>query len=150
MRKLYFAAALYTLLGLAAGLYYRDLTKAHDFTGRTELAVTHTHLLALGTLFLLIVIALEKQFALSETKTFPWFFWTYNAGVLWTTVFMTIHGTLTVLGQEVSAVISGLAGLGHILLTAGFLLFFICLYRPVTSQSDRAHSTPVHQSHQAI
>lgn len=47
MIRLYYSAALYTVLGLAAGLYYRELTKAQDFVGDTQLSVVHTHLLAL-------------------------------------------------------------------------------------------------------
>ena len=82
MKQLYCAVVLYTVLGLVAGLFYRDFTKAHNFTGKTELAVTHTHLLALGTLFFLIVIGLEKQFTLSSGGLYRWFFWTYNVGVL--------------------------------------------------------------------
>lgn len=144
MKRLYLAAVFYTVLGLVAGLGYREITKIKHFTGTTQLAVTHTHLLALGTLFMLIVLVLEKQFALSESKVFGWFFWTYNAGVVWTVVFMTVHGVMTVLGHEVGEAVSGLAGLGHILLTAGFGLFFVCLYRPVTaaqSSSSRASAT---------
>lgn len=101
------------MLGLAAGLFYRDFTKAHNFTGKTELAVTHTHLLALGTLFFLIVIRLEKQFTLSSGGLYRWFFWTYNVGVLWTVTIMTIIGIRTVLGHSESGPLSHLAGGGH-------------------------------------
>ena len=60
MNRLYYSAVLYTLLGLAAGLYYRELTKAQDFVGDSQLSVVHTHLLALGMLFFLVVLALER------------------------------------------------------------------------------------------
>lgn len=45
MKKLYYSAVIYTVLGLLAGLFYRELTKAQDFTGDTQLSVLHTHLL---------------------------------------------------------------------------------------------------------
>lgn len=131
MKQLYFAAALYTALGLVAGLFYRSFTEANDFTGKTELAVTHTHLLALGTLFFLIVIGLEKQFTLSSGRLYRWFFRTYNVGVLWTVTMMTIIGIRTVQGHSESKPLAELAGAGHVLMTVGFTLFFICLYRPV-------------------
>jgi len=137
MKKLYYAAVLYTALGLVAGLFYRDFTKAHNFTGKTELAVTHTHLLALGTLFFLIVIGLEKQFTLSSGGLYRWFFWTYNIGVLWAVTAMTIIGIRTVQGHSESTPLSELAGAGHILMTVGFALFFACLYRPVNAAHQK-------------
>jgi cbb3-type cytochrome oxidase subunit 1 len=136
MKQLYYATTLYTVLGLVAGFFYREFTKAHNFTGKTELAVTHTHLLALGTLFFLIVLALEKQFALSSQRLFGWFFWTYNVGVLWTVAIMTAIGMRTVLGRSESDLLAHLAGGGHILLTVGLTLFFVCLYRPVTARRE--------------
>ena len=68
MIRLYYSAALYTVLGLVAGLYYRELTKAQDFVGDTQLSVVHTHLLALGMLFFLVMLALEKAFTLSDSR----------------------------------------------------------------------------------
>ncbi|WP_053914341.1 DUF2871 domain-containing protein [Streptomyces sp. SCSIO 75703] len=127
MKKLYYSAVLYTVLGLAAGLYYRELTKAQDFTGDTQLAVVHTHLLTLGTLVFLITIALQKTLNLTRGQFFSAFFWTYHAGLLLTTALMTVHGTLTVLGEDSGAAISGMAGLGHILLTVALVFFFLCL-----------------------
>lgn len=127
--RLYRAAAICTGLGLVAGLYYRELTVARHFTGRTELAVVHTHLLALGTLFFLVVIPVEKEFVLSRSRAYGWFFWTYTLGLIWTVAMMTVIGTISVLGHPVTDAISGLAGLGHILLTIGFVFFFIALHK---------------------
>ncbi|MFE0024462.1 DUF2871 domain-containing protein [Amycolatopsis sp. NPDC059021] len=132
MKKLYWSVVAYTALGLLAGLYYRELTKANDFTGDTQLSVVHTHLLALGTLFFLIVVGLEKLFTLSaHRKLFAWFFWLYNVGTLWTVAFLVVHGTLTVLGKNSGAAIAGMAGLGHILLSAGLVVFLILLHRGI-------------------
>ncbi|MDR3079562.1 MAG: DUF2871 domain-containing protein, partial [Streptomyces sp.] len=50
MRKSYYAAHVYMITGVVSGLFYREFTKAKDFTGETQLAVIHTHLLALGML----------------------------------------------------------------------------------------------------
>jgi nitric oxide reductase large subunit len=127
MKKLYNAALLYTILGLAGGLFYRTLTHANDFTGSTQLAVVHTHFLVLGMLFFLGVILFERAFALSQSKLFNWFFWTYNVGLLWTAGFLTFNGTNTVLGNSVSPAIAGMSGGGHILLTVALILFFLCL-----------------------
>ncbi|MFI1917228.1 DUF2871 domain-containing protein [Nocardia sp. NPDC020380] len=138
MKQLYYSAVGYTALGLVSGLFYRNFTEAHHFNGRTELAVTHTHLLALGTLFFLIVIGLEKQFALSRSRAFLWFLWVYNAGVLWTVLCMALIGIRTVLGDDESDPLAEMAGAGHIMLTVGFGLFFVCLYGPVKAADRRS------------
>ncbi|MFE3454182.1 DUF2871 domain-containing protein [Nonomuraea sp. NPDC059194] len=129
MKKLYYSAFVYMILGVASGLYYRDLTKLNDFTGETQLAVVHTHLLVLGMVFFLALMLFERAFQLSQNKLFGWFFWTYQAGLILTAGMLTLHGTMTVLGKETGPAIAGIAGLGHILLTVALVLFFLCLRR---------------------
>lgn len=131
MQKLFYAAFAYMIVGVASGLFFREFTKANDFPAGefTQLGLAHTHLLTLGFIVLLIVLALEKIFGLSRSKLFNWFFWVYNAGVVVTSAMLIWHGSLTVLGQEAGGMISGIAGLGHILLTAGMVLFFLALRR---------------------
>lgn len=133
MRKLYVAAAFYLLVGVASGLFYRELTKLTGWPeGQpTQLGVAHTHLLTLGFIVLLIVLVLEKVFAISHSRLFPWFFWIYNAGVILTSGMLVLHGSLTVLGMESSKAIAGIAGTGHILVTAGLILLMLALRKPV-------------------
>ncbi|WP_377272929.1 DUF2871 domain-containing protein [Peterkaempfera sp. SMS 1(5)a] len=127
MRKILNTAHIYMIIGVVSGLYSRELTKAEDFTGDTQLDVVHTHVLALGMLFFLIVLVLEKQFTLTSSALFGWFFWIYNIGLAVTVGMMTLHGTLTVLGHSSGEAIAMVAGLGHILLTAGLILLFVTL-----------------------
>lgn len=134
--KLYYATLAYLVLGLASGLFYREFTKANDFTaadGFTQLAVVHTHLLTLGVIVLLIVLVLEKVFALSKSKTFSWFFWIYNLGLVVSVAAMAVNGMLHVLGEEPSKALAGISGSGHILLTAGLILLFVALGKQVTA-----------------
>ena len=140
MKKLYYATLLYTILGLAGGLFYRTLTHANDFTGDTQLAVVHTHFLVLGMVVFLIVILFEKAFALSQHGLFNWFFWTYNVGLIWTAGFMTFNGTNTVLGNPTSDALAGISGMGHILLTIALILFFVCL-RPALFGTQEGQAT---------
>lgn len=136
MRRLLTASFAYMLAGVLAGLFYREFTKLNDFPDGepTQLGVAHTHLLTLGFLVLLIVLALEKVFAISRSRRlFGWFFWLYNAGVILTCAMLVWHGTLTVLGQESTGMIAGISGLGHILVTAGLIVFFIALRRAVSA-----------------
>ncbi|MEV0399341.1 DUF2871 domain-containing protein [Actinoallomurus sp. NPDC050550] len=138
MKKIYNAAHLYMIIGLVSGFYYREVTKIKHFTGESQLGLVHTHVLALGMLFFLIVLMLEKQFALSTGKLFGWFFWIYNAGLAVTVAMMTVHGTLTVLGHGSGDAIALVAGLGHILLTVGLILFFIALGKRIPARREIA------------
>lgn len=136
MRRLYLAAIAYAGLGLAGGLFYRELTHATGFTGHTQLAVVHTHLLALGMLLMLIVLALDAALGLSGSRSFSWFFTSYNAGLLITTGALTWHGILQVFGQQGGAAIAGIAGLGHILLTVGIVCLLVSLRAPLRNRLD--------------
>ncbi|MCP9208625.1 DUF2871 domain-containing protein [Streptomyces cucumeris] len=127
VRASYYAAHTYMITGVVSGLFYREFTKLNDFTGETQLAVIHTHLLALGMLGFLIVLALDKQFRLSGTRLFTNFFWFYNAGIAVTVGMMGVHGCLTVLDDDVPVVVPAVAGAGHILLTVGLILLFVLL-----------------------
>ncbi|MCO7176736.1 DUF2871 domain-containing protein [Sporolactobacillus kofuensis] len=127
MRKLYYAALAYMIAGLLSGIYFRELTKATGFHGETMLSILHTHLLILGMFFFLIVIALEKLYSLTNNRLFTLFFWTYNVGVIWTITLMAVHGTRDVLHLPSGPAISGMAGMGHIILSIALVLFFIIL-----------------------
>ena len=147
MKKLFYSAFAYMVIGVLSGLFYREYTKGKDFTGGTQLSIVHTHLLTLGFIVLLIVLILEKQFALSESKLFNWFFWTYNVGLVLTAAIMVVHGILQVNGTtEVSGAIPGIAGVGHIVITAGMVLLFLALRNRIfgaTAAKDAATPTPL-------
>lgn len=131
MRRLYIASFAYMVAGVLSGLFYREFTKINDFPegAPTQLGLVHTHLLTLGFIVLLVVVVLEKVFALSRSRLFGWFFWLYNAGVVLTAAMLIWHGILTVLGEESGKMIAGIAGTGHMLLTAGMILLFLALGR---------------------
>lgn len=135
LKLLFHNAFAYMALGVASGLFYREFTKGNDFgEGEfTQLAVVHTHLLTLGFVVLLIVLALEKLFGLSRSRLFGWFLWIYNAGIVLTAGAMVWHGMLTVLGEPSSAMIAGIAGLGHMLLTAALVLLFLAMRRVISA-----------------
>lgn len=134
MRRLYLAAISYAALGLAGGLAYREITHARGFTGYTQLALVHTHLLALGMLVMLIVLALDVSLGLSGSRSFSWFFTTYNAGLVITAAALTWHGLLQVLGQDAGPAIAGIAGLGHILLTIGIGCLLAAINKPLRAR----------------
>ncbi len=129
MKKLYNAALVYAILGLAAGFFVRlYVDQVKHFDGQTQLHLLHFHLLVLGMMVFLVLLALEKSLALSKTKWFNLFYWHYNGGMLLTIGMMVIHGIMQVNGVGESTIIAGIAGIGHLLLTAGVGFLFAAIH----------------------
>jgi len=139
MRKLKNAAHIYMVLGLVSGIFYREFTKFNDFHGKTQMSIVHTHILALGMLFFMVVLALEKQFQLSKEKLFPFFFWFYNVGLVLTIGGMEIHGISTVVSHDVE-VPPYLPGTAHVLLMLGLILLFVVLGKRLDADSVKPSS----------
>lgn len=131
--SLFRLAAAWTAIGLASGLGYREFTRSTGFTGFTQLAVVHTHTLVLGTVVGVALLALQRLYALGEDRRFAWFLWIWNIGLTITASGLAVKGTLQVLGSPVaySPALAGVSGLGHILLTVGFVLLFLVLGRRI-------------------
>ena len=131
MKKLINRAFLYTLLGLAAGVFYREFTKYHGFAGRSTLAFLHPHLLGLGALLLMVVALFARQTPLLQEKHCSRFLLLHSIGLPLTALMMLARGILQVLGSPLSrgldAAISGVAGLGHVILGASLVFLFLAL-----------------------
>ena len=145
MRRILYAFLTYRIVGLLSGFYYRELTKAYNFTGDTQLSVVHTHTLILGMFMFLILIGLEKVFQLSSYYLFNWFFVIYNIGVLTTIGMMATKGSFQVMGKHVPESFSGFAGMGHTGMLAGLLLLFFLL-RQAALTEPKAESRTRHKT----
>lgn len=123
-RKIFISAAVYGTLGLVAGFFGRTYTHSMGMEDASHLSVLHTHILALGFFFFLITLALEKVYALSsQKKLFSAFFWVYSVGLAMTVVSMFSIGVIQANGGEESKALVGISGLGHILITAGIIIY---------------------------
>lgn len=131
MRKLLNASFSYMIAGLASGVFYREFTKFKAYEGVTRLSYLHPHLLVLGMFAFLIFLLLDKHFDLRSHEKFNRFYITYHIGLISTAVMLFVRGMTEVLGSELSkamnAAISGMAGLSHIILTAGIMYLFSIL-----------------------
>lgn len=132
MKKLINTSFMYAILAMIGGVFYREFTKLNGFVGKTTLSVVHTHLFILGMVFFLVVLLLAKQYKnLIENKRFKTFYYVYNSGLTLSTIIFTVRGILQVLGNDISkglnASISGMAGIGHVLLAVGIIIFFTIL-----------------------
>ena len=112
----------YTVLAVLGGMLYREFTKMDDYTGWTTLSVVHTHYFNLGMMFFLILglISMNMNLKINRAVLF------YNIGLNLTAIMLIVRGIIQVLDLNVvSALISGIASIGHILL--GISLFMILL-----------------------
>lgn len=141
MEKLTRASAGYTAFGLIAGVFYREYSRFWRFDTsavQTQLRSLHTHCFSLGTIFLLIVLSLEKNFHLSAQKDFKKFYGLYHSGLGITLLCMLIQGCLVTAGKEKNFVVSCLAGVGHTLVGAGFFFFYRTLFAAIKSTPPKS------------
>ncbi|MGN0813816.1 MAG: DUF2871 domain-containing protein [Candidatus Coproplasma sp.] len=133
MKKYLITSCVFMGVGLALGVFFREFTKIYGFTGVTSLGKLHLHALVLGMLFFLLVALAEDKFGLKKSKLEPWFFVTYVVGLSIFLVMLLVRGIFQVTGAELSSgasgAISGIAGIGHILLAAGLVLFFVIVLK---------------------
>ena len=122
------------IIGLFSGFFYRELTKAYDFTGTTQLSLVHTYTY-FRYVYVLILLPLEKLFKLSSYYLFNWFFYVYNIGVIVTIGMMVTKGFFQVTGKSYSPeAFAGFAGIGHTGMLAGLLLLFFLLRQAILKE----------------
>lgn len=141
MRRFGNAALVYAVLAMAGGVFYREFTKWHGFTEKTTLSVVHTHYFLMGTLLCLLLLLLEQRFAFAG-KGAGRILAVYHAGLNLTCGMLVVRGGAQVLGTPLSsgadAAISGLAGIGHILLGCSLILLLVRLRRVLPAGPHRA------------
>lgn len=134
MKRYINTALLYGILAMVGGVFYREFTKFNGFTAKTALAVVHTHYFLMGMMFFLVLLVLEKNFSFTGAKTGR-VLAVYHVGLNLTAVMLVARGAVQVLGTTVSAgmnaAISGMAGIGHILLGVSLVLLLLEIKRGV-------------------
>ena len=133
MKKYFNASIVYASLALAGGVFYREFTKYTAFTGKTNLAFLHTHYFMLGMFFFLVLALLEQAFAFSAQKGIKTWITLYHVGLNITTACLLLRGlaqaTQTSLSTALSGSLSGVAGIGHILLGTSMIALLILIRR---------------------
>lgn len=141
MRRLLYTSFTFGIIGVFSGVYYREFSKAFEMFDRsaTQLPLVHTHFLVLGFIVLLILAAFEQLFSLSHNvpKLFGWFYWLWTLGVVITGGMMLVKGTLAIQGlDDSSPALAGIAGLGHVILTAGLIVLLFLLRKGISTGSN--------------
>ncbi len=112
----------YAVLAMIGGVFYREFTKMNYYTGWTTLSVVHTHYFILGMMFFLMlgVVSMNVNLKINRAVLF------YNIGLNLTAIMLVVRGIVQVLDLNVvSALISGIAGIGHIILGISLILILL-------------------------
>lgn len=113
---------IYTVLAMIGGVFYREFTKMNDYTAWSTLSVVHTHYFILGMMFFLILGLVSKNVNLKINRAVLF----YKIGLNLTAIMLVVRGIVQVLDLNVvSAVISGVAGIGHIILGVSLILILL-------------------------
>ena len=136
MKRYMNMALMYAVFAMVGGVFYREFTKFNGFTQKTALSVVHTHYFLLGMVFFLLLLLLEKNFSFTGAKTGR-VLAAYHIGLNLTAVMFVVRGLTQVLAPALSrgmdAAISGMAGIGHILLGVSLVLLLLQIKRGVAA-----------------
>lgn len=139
MKRYMNSALLYAILAMIGGVFYREFTKFNGFIAKTTLSVVHTHYFLLGMVFFLLLLVLEKDLSFTGAKTGR-VLAVYHIGLNLTAVMLVVRGVTQVVGTNLSkgadAAISGMAGIGHILLGVSLVLLLLQIRRRVSASQS--------------
>lgn len=136
----------FLIMGLVGGVFYREFTKAYQFTEITHLGKIHVHTLVLGFLTLFSMYQLVKNYDSEKITHLKKPLRIYIVGLTFTIINMIVIGIYEVvsLGQQiiVRAAIDGTSGIGHILLGVGlvWLLIRVLEYEKRNSTSKKINT----------
>lgn len=135
MKKYINHATVYGILALIGGVFYREFTKFNGFTGDTTLSVVHVHYLVLGMIFFILLMLIEKSVGFSGKKTGK-IVTAYECGLNLTVIMFVVRGIVQVLESPLSkgmnSAISGIAGIGHIILGVSLVMILFEIRKSVT------------------
>ena len=121
-------ALVYAVIAMIFGVFYREFTKFNHFTGQTSLSFLHTHYFMLGMFFFLALMLAENVFSFSDRSTGT-LLAVYQLGLNITGIGFLARGLIQIQGSPLSrglaASISGVAGIGHILLGVCIVLLLL-------------------------
>ena len=137
MKRYANTAVVYAVVAMIFGVFYREFTKFNGFTGRTVLSAIHPHYFVLGVAFFLLLLLLEKNVGFSTAGTGKVLV-VYHVGLNLTGVTLLLRGVAQVLGSDLSSALngalSGVAGIGHILLGVSLLLLLLQIRKSVSDK----------------
>ncbi|MDO4799693.1 MAG: DUF2871 domain-containing protein [Bacillota bacterium] len=135
-------ATIYIIAALASGVFYREFTKFSKFDGITTLSSVHPHLFLLGGVLFLVIGLFSGILSFESDKRFRWFRRLYHIGLPLTAIMMVVRGIVEVkaipLSRGLHAAISGMAGIGHIIVTIAIFLLLAALHTAAKRKENAA------------
>lgn len=129
MKKYINITIFYAVLAMIAGVFYREFTKYMNFEGSTSLLRIHPHLFTLGMMMYLLIYLISLSLNFDENNKIDKHLKFYNIGLILSAVMMFVRGLTEVLAKDLSngqeAMISGMAGLGHVILGVSLILILL-------------------------
>lgn len=137
MKRYMNTALIYAIFAMIGGVFYREFTKWNGFTAKTTLSAVHTHYFIMGMMVFLLLVLLEKSFSFTSARTGR-VLGVYHTGLNVTVVMMMVRRVAQVLETPLSsgmdAAISGIAGIGHILLGVSLVLLLLQVRRSIAAE----------------
>lgn len=122
----------YLIMGLSAGVFYREFTKFYNFTENNHLGKLHVHTLVLGFLVMLIMYLLTTRYDDNDILKLKRPIQVFLSGVTFAVINMMVIGIYEVVsqGQEIISrpAIDGISGLGHIILAVGLVWAIVNIF----------------------
>lgn len=120
------------IMGLMGGVFYREFTKYYDFNAVNHLGKLHVHMLVLGFITMLLLYVIVKRYGGSDVKKLKRPVHIFECGLILTVVSMMVIGIYEVVSEGVATIsipaISGISGIGHILLAVGLGWTIVKIY----------------------
>lgn len=136
MKRYMNTALIYAIFAMIGGVFYREFTKWNGFTAKTTLSAVHTHYFIMGMMVFLLLVLLEKSFSFTSARTGR-VLAVYHTGLNVTVVMMMVRGVAQVLETPLSSgmdvAISGIAGIGHILLGVSLVFLLLQVRRSIAA-----------------
>lgn len=136
MKKLINTAFYYSIAAMVAGVFFREATRMLDYTQRTYLSLSHGHLFMLGTVVMLLLAILSTILDFAKQPGFKKSFLVYNIGLIWTVIMFEVHGMMQLFNMEITAMISGIAGLGHIIWGIGLVWILLQVKKSAKNHAE--------------
>ena len=135
--NLFKLSIVFAILGLMGGVFYREFSKAFNYSEATALNFVHLHLLVLGFIFYLILFCICKKEDITKLK-YPLII--FNIGLGWTITSFMVRGIFTITSNGYTpfkdALLSGIAGLGHMILGVGLILTLLSLLINIITKEE--------------
>ena len=123
-RKMFKSAFAYLILSLCAGVFFREYTKLSGFNGLTSLSFMHLHYFVLGFMMFLLLGILSPRFSKEPSRQII----LLHIGLNITEAGFLLRGLDDIHSLPLpSAAISGIAGIGHILIAVALIWIMVKL-----------------------